>query len=53
MKIEIRADNTALISGYVNAVERESRPVVTPRGRVNELIEPRAFAQALERAENV
>lgn len=53
MKIEIRADNTAFISGYVNAVERESRPVITPRGRVNELIEPRAFEQALERAENV
>lgn len=53
LKIEIRADNTAFISGYVNAVERESRPVITPRGRVNELIEPRAFAQALDRADNV
>ncbi|MGI5885523.1 MAG: HK97 family phage prohead protease, partial [Candidatus Spyradocola sp.] len=52
MKIEIRADG-AHISGYVNATEKKSRPVMTPHGRVVEEIEPRAFAGALERAGNV
>lgn len=52
MKIEIRAEG-AHISGYVNVVERKSRPVVTPRGKVVEEIEPRAFARALERADNI
>lgn len=27
MKVEIRSDNTAIIEGYVNAVERLSRPL--------------------------
>ena len=49
MQIEFRADG-ARISGYVNAVERESRPVMTPMGRVVEEIEAGAFARALERA---
>ena len=52
MKIEIRADG-ARISGYVNVVERKSRPVITPRGKVIEEIEPRAFSGALERADNI
>ena len=47
MRIEVRADNTARITGYVNAVERESRPVITARGRVNELIESGVFNRAL------
>ena len=49
MKIEIRADS-AIISGYVNATEKKSRPVVTPRGKVVEEIEPRAFQSAIDRA---
>lgn len=53
MKIEVRADNTAHIEGYVNAVERESRPVITPLGKVNELIEARAFGRAIGRADNI
>lgn len=52
MKIEIRADG-AHISGYVNATEKKSRPVVTPRGKVVEEIEPRAFERAIERAGNI
>lgn len=52
MKIEIRADG-AHISGYVNVVERKSRPVITPRGKVIEEIEPRAFEQAINRAGNI
>ena len=53
MQIEIRADNTAHISGYVNAVQRESRAVITPHGKVNEEIEPGVFADAINRAESV
>ena len=52
MKIEIRADG-AHISGYVNVVERKSRPVITPRGKVIEEIEPRALEQAINRAGNI
>lgn len=52
MKIEIRADG-AHISGYVNATEKKSRPVITPRGKVIEVIEPRAFERAIERAGNI
>lgn len=52
MKIEIRADG-AHISGYVNVVERKSRPVITPHGKVVEEIEPRAFEQAINRAGNI
>ena len=52
MKIEIRADG-AHISGYVNVVERKSRPVITPRGKGIEEIEPRAFEQAINRAGNI
>lgn len=53
MKIEIRADGTAHISGYVNVTEKKSRPVMTPHGKVIEVIEPRAFEAALERAGEV
>lgn len=52
MKAEIRADGLH-ISGYVNVPGRESRPVITPRGKVIEIIEQRAFKRALEKAENV
>ena len=41
------------ISGYVNATEKKSRPVMTPHGRVVEEIEPRAFAGAIQRAGNI
>ena len=53
MQIEVRADGTAKISGYVNVTEKKSRPICTPRGQVVEEIEPRAFANALKRAGNV
>lgn len=52
MRIEIRNDSV-LLDGYVNAVARDSKPVITPRGKVVEQIEPRAFQRALDRAENV
>lgn len=49
MKVEIRADG-AHISGYVNVTGKKSRPVITPRGKVIEIIEERAFEKAIERA---
>ena len=52
MKAEIRADGLH-ISGYVNVPGRESRPVITPRGKVIEIIEQRAFQKALEKVDNV
>lgn len=52
MQIEIRADG-AHISGYVNATEKKSRPVITPHGKVVEEIEPRAFDGAIARAGNI
>lgn len=52
MRVEVRNDSV-IIDGYVNAVERQSNPVITPHGKVIEIIEQRAFEKALERAENV
>lgn len=52
MRAELRADGLH-ISGYVNVPGRESRPVMTPHGRVIEIIEQRAFARAIERAGEV
>lgn len=52
MRAELRADGLH-ISGYVNVPGRQSRPVMTPHGRVIEIIEQRAFAKAIERAGNI
>lgn len=52
MRAELRADGLH-ISGYVNVPGRTSRPVLTPRGRVIEVIEQRAFAEAIGRAKNI
>ena len=52
MYIEVRADG-ARLSGYVNVTEKKSRPVITPRGKVVEEIEPRAFEGAISRAGNI
>lgn len=53
MKIEVRADNTVHITGYVNATEKKSRPVITPHGKCIEVVEARAFEQALNRAPDI
>ena len=52
MRIEIRNDKV-ILDGYVNAVGRDSRPIITPHGKVVEQIEPRAFQRALDKAQNV
>lgn len=53
MKIEIRNDR-AVVSGYVNAVGRDSRPITDKDGKLFvEQIEPGAFRASLERSGNV
>lgn len=53
MQVEIRADNSVHIEGYVNVAERESRPVATRYGKCNELIESGVFQRAIDSAERV
>lgn len=53
MKIEVRADGTVHIEGYVNAVGRDSRPIVTAEGRCVEMIEPGTFRKELEKRGNI
>ena len=52
MKIKIRADSVE-IEGYVNAVERASKPLWSRVGRFIERICAGAFKKALKRAEDV
>lgn len=52
LRIEIRG-NQVLLDGYVNAVERESRVLPSPRGRFKEKIRAKTFERALDKAENV
>ena len=53
MKIEIRSDNSAEISGYVNVVGRESRVLHDRDGAFIEIIKPKTFDRALAKNENV
>jgi uncharacterized protein len=52
MRIEIR-NNSVLLDGYVNAVERLSRVLPSPRGRFREKIAPKTFQRALMNATDV
>lgn len=52
MRIEIRNDGV-LLDGYVNAVDRFSKPIPSRRGKFIERIMPHAFERALDKAENV
>lgn len=52
MKINIRADSVE-IEGYVNAVERASRPLMSRLGKFIERICAGAFKRALQRADDV
>lgn len=53
MKIELRADKSVRITGYVNVTEKKSRPVITPHGKCIEEVEERAFQQAIDRAGDI
>lgn len=52
MKIEIRND-TAIISGYVNGVGRDSRVIPSPRGSFIEQVVPKTFQKALEKGNDI
>jgi uncharacterized protein len=52
MKVEIRNDSVKL-EGYVNVVQRDSRPIPSVRGNFIEQIEPRTFQKALDKTNNV
>jgi len=52
MRIEIRG-NQVLLDGYVNAVDRESRVLPSPRGRFIEKIKPKTFEKAIQKADDV
>lgn len=52
MKIELREDK-AIISGYVNAVERYSKPLNVNNKKVLEKIKAGVFTRALKKADNV
>ncbi len=52
MKIEIR-DDSILIDGYVNAVERYSKPLYDTRGKFIEKIMPTVFQRAIEKSKNI
>lgn len=52
MKVEIR-NGKAYLEGYVNAVDRDSRPIPDADGSFIERIVPGAFAEALKRANDV
>lgn len=53
MQIEIRANNELRITGYVNVTEKLSRPLLTPYGKLREIIREGSFKRAIERAKNV
>ena len=54
MKIEIRSDNKVIIDGYVNAVERRSRPFVHRLlGKIVEIVTPNAFKRAIDNSKNI
>lgn len=50
MQIEIRADNTALITGYVNVAGRESRVLRDASGPFVEVVQPGTFQRALNKS---
>lgn len=47
MKVEIRSATEAIVEGYVNAVERESRLIPSPFGSYTEKVEAGTFQKAL------
>lgn len=53
MQIEIRSDNLAVITGYVNVVERESRVLRDAAGQFVEIVQSGAFTRSMERSPEV
>jgi len=51
--VEFRNDGSIFISGYVNAVERESEFIPSAKGKFKEIIKAGAFRKALQRSKDV
>lgn len=52
MRIEIR-DNKVILDGYVNAVCRDSKPLLSPQGLFVEQVKEGVFQRALSKAQDV
>lgn len=52
MQVEIRSDHV-LITGYVNAVERDSRKIPSPKGEFVEQVRSGAWKKAIEKREDI
>lgn len=52
MRIEIRG-NQILLDGYINAVDRDSRVLPSPRGKFVEKVKPKTFQRALDNTDDV
>lgn len=53
MRIEVRNDSV-LLDGYVNAVARDSKPMLDENGeKFVEQVAPKAFERAIEKSENI
>ena len=52
MKIEVR-NGKVVLDGYVNAVERFSKPLIDSSGKFIERVMPGVFKRALERTDDV
>lgn len=53
MRIEIRSGDTVRVTGYVNVVSRDSRPIPSARGSFVEQVTPGTFKKALSANPNV
>ena len=53
IQVEIRADNTAVITGYVNVTGRESRLLRDINGEFIEIVKPGTFKHALEKRDEI
>lgn len=53
MKIRIRNDDSVEIEGYVNTIERKSKPLMSRIGQFVERICKGAFAKAIQRNDNI
>ena len=54
MKVEIRSDNTVEISGYVNVVERQSKPIRNFNGKsFRETVKAGTFQKAIDKGQPI
>lgn len=53
MKVEIRTDGSVVLSGYVNVVERDSKPLRDVAGVFIERVKAKTFQRALDKVDDV